>query len=140
MIVGIGVDIAKISRFQSLASASQERLLRVFSQQELADCMMPDHAYDLAKLAARFAAKEAFFKALSASLIRLKLTQQTSSLLAICKLVEVISPLWGVPTLHVDWLAIETIVEAKLANLNVNISLSHEKDQAVAFVVIELPQ
>lgn len=137
MIIGIGVDIAKVSRFQTLSAASQERLLRVFSPQELAYCLQPDTTYDLTKLAARFAAKEAFFKALSAALIHLKLTDQTSSLLAICKLVEVSSPLWGVPTLTIDWPAIETIVGSKLPHLNTQLSLSHEKDVAVAFVIIE---
>lgn len=138
MITGIGVDIVNVSRFQSLATASQERLLRVFSSEELVDCIKPDKTYDLAKLAARFAAKEAFYKALSASLVHLCLTQQTASLLTLCRPVQVTTPFWGVPTLMVDWKAIEEIIKNSLPTMRVNLSLSHEKEQAIAFVVIEL--
>ncbi len=138
MILGVGVDIVEVARFQSWTKASQQRLSRVFTEQELNDCQRNNNAYDAEKLAARFAAKEAFFKALSATLINLKKTQQTFSLLRLCSAVAVTTPVWGVPVLIVDWKALEKIIHQPLPILTVHLSLSHERSHAIAYVLIEL--
>ena len=138
MILGIGVDLVEVARFRSWAHAPQQRLRRVFSAQELNDCRLADQTYDPTKLASRFAAKEAVFKALSATLINLKKTQQTFSLLTLCRLVDVTAPVWGVPVLIVDWKALEAIIHQPIPSLTVHLSLSHEQACAVAYVVIEL--
>lgn len=63
MIIGIGVDVVSISRVKRAVEKSGERFLnKVFSEIELEQCFQSGDPYE--KLAARFAAKEAVFKAL----------------------------------------------------------------------------
>jgi holo-[acyl-carrier protein] synthase len=139
MILGVGVDIVDITRFNRWMQYSESQLLRVFSRQELQACRVDD-CYIPDKLAARFAAKEALFKALSASLVSLKLTNYTFSLLFLCKHAEVTSGTWDVPMMIVDWGAIKDIVGDALPDLSVQLSLSHDAGRAVAFVIVNYHQ
>lgn len=62
MIVGIGVDIIEVERIRKLAEKSPRFLKRVYTLEEMRYCEGKKNRYQ--HLAARFAAKEAFFKAL----------------------------------------------------------------------------
>jgi holo-[acyl-carrier protein] synthase len=62
MVFGIGVDIIEVDRIQKLAEKSPRFLNRVFTGEEIQYCTGKKNKYQ--HLAARFAAKEAFFKAL----------------------------------------------------------------------------
>ena len=62
MIVGIGVDIIEVGRIQKLAERSPRFLRRVFTEEEIKYSNGKKNKYQ--HLAARFAAKEALFKAL----------------------------------------------------------------------------
>lgn len=137
MILGVGADIVQVDRFNSWKKYSKDQLLRVFSEQEL-KFGLKDGEYSLEFLASRFAAKEAFYKALSQTLVNLKLTKNIFPFLFACKHVEVIKPVWGVPELKVDWEAFEEKIENELPELSTLISLSHEKSHVVAFVIISL--
>lgn len=76
MIVGIGVDIVEVGRIEKAVSRFGDRFLkRVFTEQELAYSMSKTHPYQ--KLAARFAAKEAAFKALGTGLTAWKEAETT---------------------------------------------------------------
>jgi len=159
MILGIGTDIVQVSRFKSWQNYSEEQLLRIFSEYELKIALRDagfagssrlrqgfvGHAgrtvvgvLDLQSLASRFAAKEAFFKALSTALVKLNLTQKTFSFLFACQNVEVIKGEWDVPELKVDWEIFQEKVGKKLPKLNVDLSISHEKEYAISFVVISI--
>ena len=62
-VVGIGLDLIDLDRFTLLyGDADPDLLARCFTPQELAD--VADDVDRVARLAARFAAKEAVFKAL----------------------------------------------------------------------------
>ena len=167
MICGIGTDIVNITRFHSWVDYPQERLLKIFSAQELVDCstvplasirqaqgerilnpfvvseaLAESNPYEPAilipeKLAARFAAKEAFFKALSATLERKGLTQKEFSLSFICHTVSVTQTPWGAPQLAIDWQIISKKIDHSLPTLSTHLSLSHDGSIALAFVVIE---
>ena len=130
MITGIGVDIVQNSRFDSWKRFSQDQLRRVFSQEEIEACD------SVVRLATYFAAKEAFFKALSATLVSLSMTNQEFSLLFLCSCVEVKKITWDVPVLHVNWSVIERKIEKKLPDLKVELSLSHEKEYSIAYVLV----
>ena len=136
MILGIGTDIVDVARFEKWAGYSHTRLLKIFSEQELAQCKH-DNLYIPEKLAARFAAKEAFYKALSASLVTLKKTEKTFSLLSTARFVTVAYAEWGVPYIVIDWqsFAQKNNIDC-LPLLSVHLSLAHEKSHALAFVVI----
>ncbi len=64
MIVGVGIDLVDIARVKRLSASKGERALgRLFTTRELAYAERKTHPY--VHLAARVAAKEATFKALS---------------------------------------------------------------------------
>lgn len=63
MIIGIGVDLVDVRRFESLIFRWKERFLRrVFTNEEIRYCNNRKHPAQ--RFATRFAAKEAFIKAL----------------------------------------------------------------------------
>jgi holo-[acyl-carrier protein] synthase len=62
MIVGIGIDIIEVDRVARLAEKSPRFLEKIFTPREIAYCS--DKKNKQQNFAARFAAKEAFFKAL----------------------------------------------------------------------------
>ena len=64
MIVGIGVDVVDLARFERAADRTPAVLARLFADSELRD---GDRRLGLRSLAARFAAKEALIKALGDS-------------------------------------------------------------------------
>jgi len=62
MIKGIGIDIIEVERVQKLGSRSPRFLNKIFTPGEIAYCSRKANQFQ--HFAARFAAKEAFFKAL----------------------------------------------------------------------------
>lgn len=131
MILGIGIDIARIDRFEAWNSYSRKQQLRIFSEQELVP-LIPE------KLATRFAAKEAFYKALSSALVSMGKTHKTFTLMSICPLVSVDTDgTWAVPQLVVNWDKLFVLIDTTISNHRVHLSLSHEKDYATAFVILE---
>lgn len=63
MILGIGVDLVDVRRFESIIFRWQERFLkRIFTEREISYCNTKKHPAQ--RFATRFAAKEAFIKAL----------------------------------------------------------------------------
>jgi len=63
LLIGVGVDVVSINRVKMAVERSGENFLhRVFTEKELEYCFKSGHPYE--KLAARFAAKEAVFKAI----------------------------------------------------------------------------
>ncbi len=135
MILGIGTDIVDPARFIHWQHYSLPRLQRVFSDGELAAAMVNGLLVP-EKLAVRFAAKEAFYKALAAMLVRLGQTHKPASLLAVCKAVEVVNTTWQVPTLVVDWDYLQELFACTLPSVTVDCSLAHEKEMVVAFVIV----
>lgn len=118
---GIGVDIVSIDRIAK--SLERESFLaRVYGQREIA-LFASDNRIKVNSLAANFAAKEAFSKALGTGVRGFELTE-----------VEVLRDELGKPYFAFSGKAKE-IVESK--NLSFMVSLSHEKDKAVAFVTAE---
>lgn len=135
MILSLGTDIVNINRLKKWDHFSYDQLSRIFSKEELAFCRHED-SYNWQSLAARFAAKEAFFKALSSLLVKLKKTNYEFSFLFLCSHIRVHHTIWDVPELIVDWKAIEEKTRETLPLLQVDVSLSHEQEYAVAFVVL----
>ncbi|MGE0129370.1 MAG: holo-ACP synthase [Blastocatellales bacterium] len=126
MIAGIGVDIVEISRLERAIGEYGERFVnRVFTKQEIDYCERV--ARKAERFATRFAAKEAARKAIGAVTPVTALSWHD---------VEIISSTEGAPQLHFHGRAAELIKELKITRAH--ISLSHARDQAVAFVVLEV--
>lgn len=63
MIIGIGVDLVDVKRFESIIYRWEQRFLkRIFTDKEISYCNTKKHPAQ--RFATRFAAKEAFIKAL----------------------------------------------------------------------------
>jgi holo-[acyl-carrier protein] synthase len=124
MVVGLGTDIAEISRIAlSIERFGQRFLERVYTPGEIAYCERKKNFAE--SYAARFAAKEAAAKALGTGI------SHGVSWLEI----EVRREPSGRPTLHLTGRAAE--IAQRLGVQNIAISLTHSRDQAMAVVIME---
>lgn len=138
MITGIGTDIVEVTRFEAWVQEPL-KLSTLFTAQEIADCVTPntDKHHIAERLAARFAAKEAFYKALSATLVTLNIfPQQLFTLIFTAPQIAVSMSNLGTPTLIINWKSFYEKIGTTLPPLTAHLSLSHEKTHALAFVVI----
>lgn len=121
---GIGVDVVKVERLaESLERFGERMEKRLFTEGELAYCR--GHKNPLPHLAARFAAKEAAFKAIGTGLSGGVSWKQA----------EVVQPGGQVPTLRFTGVALERF--QALGCTASHLSLSHDGGLAIACVVIE---
>jgi holo-[acyl-carrier protein] synthase len=123
VIVGIGVDLCDVRRIEELATRYGERFLaRVFTDAERQRCRSR-RMYEC--LAGRFAAKEAALKALGTGL----------ALGIAWRDVELVGGESQRPTIRFHRAAAR--VHGALGGGAVHVSISHERDQAIAVVVLE---
>lgn len=113
MIKATGIDIVKIKRLKEATERWGNRFLeRVFTEDELRYCLSKKACYE--SLAVRFAAKEAFIKALGK---RIDL-----------RLIEIKNEPSGKPYLD---------IKSHLLNNKIHLSLSHDGEYAIAVVIME---
>ncbi len=124
MIFGVGVDIVKIARFEKWAK-NPALIERFFNERERLPLGAKERRFS-EHYAARFAAKEAFSKALGTGLCGFALSE-----------VWIENKESGEPKIVLSGNAQKKVVEKAGSGANVFVSLSHEKEFAVAFVVIE---
>ncbi len=124
MILGLGIDIVDIHRVKRIAGEYGDDLLRrVFTEREAEYCRAKKNPE--INLAARFAAKEAFLKALGTGL-RGKIEWRE---------IEVVNDHLGKPSFELYGAAREAL-SAKGAAY-VHLSITHTADYAAAVVVVE---
>lgn len=124
MILSIGIDITEVYRIRETMKRTPRFAVRVFTEQERAYCESKGVAAPQS-YAGRFAAKEAFLKALKTGW-RGKITWHD---------IEVISDDDGVPTLNITGEA-KRILKKHGAD-RVHLSISHTTDHAIAQVILE---
>jgi holo-[acyl-carrier protein] synthase len=112
-ILGIGIDVVDIERFQESLDRTPGLLTRVFTPNE--------SKLKIASLAARFAAKEALAKALNA-----KATFNWQE-------AEIVSEATGKPTF-----TFSGEMAKRLVGHNVHLTLSHDAGIASAMVIVEV--
>lgn len=122
MIFGIGTDIVQISRLNSWIE-NQKLINRFFNEKEILNDKTKQ--YLLEHYASRFAAKEAFVKAMGTGFLNFEM-----------KDIFVTNDDLGKPILNIEKSALE-FLKKRCENFNIHLSLSHEKDYAIAFVIIE---
>lgn len=116
MIKGIGTDIIEIERVKNAVNEYGKKFLnRVFTEKELSYCRNGGRIR-FPELSARFAAKEAYSKAIGTGIKDIE-----------WKAIEVVNDKSGKP--HIA-------VKGKMLK-NVHLSLSHSRNSAVACVIIE---
>ena len=123
MIFGIGTDISQVDRFEKWVKNPQ-MFMRFFNSAEIMES--GSIQAQCQHYAARFAAKEAFSKALGTGIAGFELKE-----------VYIQNDGLGKPELKVEGKALELLKERAGDDFCLHVSLSHEKEYALAFVVIE---
>jgi holo-[acyl-carrier protein] synthase len=124
MIVSIGIDIVEVYRIRETLARTPRFAERVFTEKERVYCETKGAAA-AQSYAARFAAKEAFLKALKTGW-RGKITWHD---------MEILNDAQGVPTLEIRGEA--RVLLENLGATKIHLSLSHTTDHAVAEVILE---
>jgi holo-[acyl-carrier protein] synthase len=122
MIAGIGTDIAEVKRFEKWVD-NPEMIERFFNEKEYFSA--GSKAAKCQHYAVRFAAKEAFSKALGTGITGFGLKE-----------VYITNDSEGKPLLNIEGSAL-SIMKERLGDCNAFVTLSHEKEYAVAFVILE---
>jgi holo-[acyl-carrier protein] synthase len=122
MILGVGIDIVHVGRIHHWESVPG-LVERYFHPDEIADARSRGSGESLS-LAARFAAKEAFGKALGTGLSGMRLGD-----------IQVVNDRNGRPEMVLHGAALARLEAA--GGARVHVSLTHESDNAVAVAIIE---
>jgi len=120
LIYGIGIDLIEVARFREVDPEGSP-----FTLEEITYCQ--SKRYPEQHYAGRFAAKEAFFKALGSG----ALTPGEF------RMVEVVRDDLGRPGLKFSGVVAERVAEAQVSRIN--LSLTHTRIIAAAVVVLEVP-
>ncbi|MBQ8165230.1 MAG: holo-ACP synthase [Clostridia bacterium] len=123
MVIHTGIDIVEVARIKnSIANSGTHFIEKVYTKSEAAYCVSAVNSFE--RFAARFAAKEAFVKAIGKGF----------SEGIMLNMIEVAKDEIGKPYLLLHGKALAAA--EKLEIESIDLSLSHIKDTAVATVVI----
>lgn len=121
MILGVGIDIVEVARI-NVFLLEERKMQRIFSKSEIG--YLEKRKMNTQTAAGLWAAKEAFGKALGTGIFKFSLTD-----------VEIISHENQRPIINLRGKA-KVMADAMGAS-NIHLSISHEKNYAVAEVIIE---
>lgn len=122
MVLGVGIDTVEVARVAEKIQKENGFREFVFAQEEIAYCEPKPHKYQ--HYAARFAAKEAFFKALGTGWANDTAFNE----------VIILGNELGKPELHLKGMTAEVL---KISVNKIKVSISHVKEMAIAIVIIE---
>lgn len=128
MIIGTGIDSVETKRFALWYQHDKQKLLRIFSEQEIEYCLS-NIELSAQRFAVRFAAREALFKAISAHW-----PDHSVPFLTLCRTTTIIKK--RAPHIIVD----NTLLQpygTSLACTKIHLSLTHTQQTATAFVILE---
>lgn len=123
MILGIGIDLAKVSRYSSLLE--KEGFLNKYFHLSEIEYVLARGAGAAQSLAGKFAAREAFFKALGTGFSGFS-----------PKDISVVNLADGRPVIE-PGLAVKAKLDTMAKEWRIHLSISHEKEYAIAQVVLE---
>ncbi|QQR53525.1 4'-phosphopantetheinyl transferase superfamily protein [bacterium] len=123
-----GVDIVQVERFEKWRTFSKKSILRIFSAEEFAYAAANDHFF-AQRLAVRFAAKEAFLKA-----VQQILPNYRFSLLQIANAISVSKHPNGTPFLNISYKQLP--IPLTTQQFTTTVSLSHSQCCAIATVTV----
>lgn len=132
MIIGLGIDSIEIERFTYWHTYSNQQLLRIFSKEEVEYCLK-NGVSSAERFAARFATREAFFKA-----IQTAYPSTHIPFLSVCRAISLSHAGNNSPTLKVDWPTIRKItgnlISIPLTSL---ISVTHTRTTATVCILLQ---
>lgn len=121
MISGIGVDIVKVNRFYKIVNRTPSFVKGVFTEREIEYIYSKINKFET--MAGIFASKEAFSKAIGTGIRGYKLTD-----------IEIVQDKLGKPNII---LSDKIINKFNLSESNIQVSISHTDENAIAFVIVE---
>ncbi len=122
MIIGIGIDLIEVEKIEkSVQSATYLR--KVFTEHEIADCISVPNGAE--RFAGKFAAKEAFMKAIGRGIRQQIWFSQ----------IEILNNESGQPYIQVKGKAGQSLISLDIQNIHV--SITHTKRYAAATVILE---
>lgn len=122
MIVGIGIDLLEVAKLEKDIQ-SNIYLRKIFTETEIAECKSVINSAE--RFAGRFAAKEAFMKAIGKGIRQEVWFTQ----------IEVLNHENGQPYIQVNGEAETALIAASVKNIYV--SITHTKQHAAAVVILE---
>ncbi|WCT12043.1 holo-ACP synthase [Mucilaginibacter jinjuensis] len=123
MIAGLGTDLVEVERIAAAMEKQAGFREMIFSATEIAYCESKTNKYE--HYAARFAAKEAFFKALGTGWLTGTVFNE----------IEIVNNEDGKPEIFISGETADTLNPMRITNIMV--SLTHVKAMASAVVIIE---
>lgn len=120
MIIGIGTDIIEIDRINKAVINTKEFLNKTFTEKEIE--LFSEKKMRAQTIAGNFAAKEAFVKALGIGMRGITF-----------KDIEVLRDELGKPYINLS----DKVKEKYSFKFNVLVSISHNKENAISFVILE---
>jgi len=132
---GLGTDLVEIARFSEWQHKSHAQLIRILSPQEISYALASP-AKSAERFAVRFAAREAFFKALHDLLPEVRVP-----LLTVLRNVQVTHAANGAPQLVINWSAlnnnnVHTQHTIDGMHITAKLSLTHTHTLATATVLL----
>jgi len=122
MVIGIGIDIIEIDRIKtSIENFGDQFLNRIYTKTELDYCLSKSNKYQ--HLAARFAAKEAIYKAFSTGMENEELSWQD---------IEIYNEPNGMPVARLT----EKFNSFLTSGKSLKISISHSRDYVACVAII----
>lgn len=124
MILGIGTDIIEIQRIKKVIERNSNFLERNFSKEEIE--YFRSRCFKYETIAGNFAAKEAISKAIGSGFRGFGL-----------KDISILRDSLGKPFVEVET-AVDDIIKENLMNqYKIHISISHSKENAIAYAILE---
>ena len=124
MIIGIGTDIIEIGRIEKVFKGTDRFLNRNFSKAEIE--YFSKRNFKSETIAGAFSAKEAVSKALGTGFRGFSLSD-----------IEVLRTELGKPFIKVSEKLENLILEMGIKNYKFHVSISHSKENAIAYVILE---
>ena len=122
MIIGLGIDICEVNRIEKALGRTKRFKEKIFTLHEIEYCISKNKG-QYHSFAARFAAKEAFSKALGSGIgAEFKFHD-----------IEILNDEKGKPFVKL----LTQKIKSKLLNTNIHLSLTHSKEYAVANIILE---
>lgn len=122
MIIGIGTDIIEIDRIEKAVKRTKLFIDKLFTKKEIA--MFEVRGFKSEVIAGNFAAKEAISKALGTGFRNIGL-----------KDIEVLRDELGKPVVNLSSKVYDVL---KRRDINMHLSISHNRTSAIAYAVIEV--
>lgn len=132
MIVGLGIDSVEIDRFAHWHTFSKKQLLRIFSEKEISYCLQ-NGISRAERFAARFATREAFFKAIQTAYPNTHIP-----FLSVCRAISLEPANNNSPTIQIDWQKLNNMANDLIPNsLTCLISITHTRTVATVCTIIQ---